>query len=500
MLAHVFLPAPLRAFSPGLRCMCTFYLMMRNTWPSQKVEQVHRGRNTLISMPFDLSRVGLTNEAHPAETESFVKKSLQALEADLAALSLRQTQLVEAIERYKVAIAPHKKLSEDVLRYIFTLSCDIETCFPLHRNNVQLALCAVCSVWRRIALDTPRLWNEVIIMLLADNPSSRAALITTVQSWLTRAGNMPKSLSVKWHSGEENIVLFAHLFSAHPYRKIHLSMNSKQSLQWIIAGLPNDTLLHLEDLELQHWSYRSDDESLPVLCDSPIRLPNLTSLRIANVYWNPQFHKTANIPWHSLHRLDIRFAMPASFCFEILRESSSLSHCNLAVEAEPTFVTSHPSFAESPLISNVQYLTLGFENEIAAEPFIRLLVLPAIVELHLMMSDLRTTLGCTTSDLSNMARRSQMKVIRVFSVWNCRGPLDIAVVLQDMPSLEGLKIYGKAMLDDQALEDLGAGRLGRHLRSICVGDAESVARLKQAVALRRIAAENDRNLVVPFVP
>ena len=79
---------------------------------------------------------------------------------------------------------------------------------------------------------------------------------------------------------------------------------------------------------------------------------------------------------------------------------------------------------------------------------------------------------------------------------NCDGPLDVGIVLRSMPSLRELRIYAReVMVSDQALQELGAGTLGRHLFLMTIlEDAELSARLEQAVALRKIATENDVEL------
>ena len=108
-----------------------------------------------------------------------------------------KTQL---IEWHKVTIAPHKKLPEVVLGYIFTLCCPTELRFPLQRSNVHFTLCAVCSAWRRIALDAARMWNEVI--LTTYNRSTCNTLLMVVQFWLARAGNRSRSNDTLSHLEE----------------------------------------------------------------------------------------------------------------------------------------------------------------------------------------------------------------------------------------------------------------------------------------------------------
>ena len=91
-----------------------------------------------------------------SDEEKAVRRLLISTEKRMRRLGKQLTRLRDDASRYRIALAPHKKLPEDVLRYIFTLSCTNAPDTP----DTALALSQVCSEWRHIALDMPLLLRQ----------------------------------------------------------------------------------------------------------------------------------------------------------------------------------------------------------------------------------------------------------------------------------------------------------------------------------------------------
>ncbi|KAF5319217.1 hypothetical protein D9619_008445 [Psilocybe cf. subviscida] len=63
---------------------------------------------------------------------------------------------------------------------------------PTKTYNTPLGLASVCSRWRKIAFEEPRLWTTVAL-----SPSMRFAIlsdVTSLENWLTRSGALPVSV------------------------------------------------------------------------------------------------------------------------------------------------------------------------------------------------------------------------------------------------------------------------------------------------------------------
>lgn len=101
---------------------------------------------------------GKVRLSKPPGEEKSIRWSLAGMKKKIRFHGKQLAQLDEQIVRFRIAVAPHKKLPEDVLRYIFALSCADE-------SNAALVLSQVCSTWRRLVLDIPLLFQERALIL-----------------------------------------------------------------------------------------------------------------------------------------------------------------------------------------------------------------------------------------------------------------------------------------------------------------------------------------------
>jgi hypothetical protein len=83
-------------------------------------------------------------------------------------LVLREMRILR-VAKFHAALAPHKKLPPEILAEIFLLSC--------HGDNLRLSLqtmhwcrafTQVCKRWRQVALNDPRLWNNITLKMIDD--------------------------------------------------------------------------------------------------------------------------------------------------------------------------------------------------------------------------------------------------------------------------------------------------------------------------------------------
>src|ERR1700678_1835798 len=151
--------------------------------------------------PFDY-QVGLTN-AHLSEHEAkHAKARLQAREYQLYrvteaiknATEMNRTQLVEdlsklttLISRYRIALAPHKRLPREMLQHIFHyvfVGCNDS---GPSLQNAPLLLGRICSAWRRTALHMPELWKD--LHFFVENAHSRSQKVKAALMWFSRAGD-----------------------------------------------------------------------------------------------------------------------------------------------------------------------------------------------------------------------------------------------------------------------------------------------------------------------
>ncbi|KAJ7617215.1 hypothetical protein FB45DRAFT_1007806 [Roridomyces roridus] len=91
-------------------------------------------------------------------------------------------------------LSPARRLPDDIVRAVFLAS------LPEHRNPAiswqesPLLLGQICSAWRHIALETPRLWVSIHIAVPDEGKVSR--LTDQVGAWLRRSGAVPLNISL----------------------------------------------------------------------------------------------------------------------------------------------------------------------------------------------------------------------------------------------------------------------------------------------------------------
>lgn len=324
----------------------------------------------------DLRKVGLTNELYSAKEEALIRQALIDAEK-------RPIELKEHIARYRTALAPHKRLPEDVLRCIFTLVCGTPVLQgDPHKATTYTAmiLSYVCSVWRRIVLDMPRLWTRVYLFIQPYSESQTPLIrinnskIRFAKMWLARGGSMPRELFV--HSGYDRSLLsdqVQQLIAPYPYRNLSLLLeqNKLQSLSCLPAG-------HMSSLETLYINCRNSNKpGIQIHLPLPAHLPNLTRLSLCRCFAGYLDKLITAVPWHSLKYLRLEFRIPSTTCLNvILRQGMSLINCHLLAAMDSTFSNLH--IAEPLVLPKMRYLNLICGSEADARIFDRAVVTPAV--------------------------------------------------------------------------------------------------------------------------
>ncbi|KAJ3756999.1 hypothetical protein EV360DRAFT_84430 [Lentinula raphanica] len=122
---------------------------------------------------------------------------LARLESEIARALCEKEKISSFIEAHRALMSPVRQIPEEVLAEIFL------HCLPTDRNfairsldEAPLLLTTICRDWRRVALDTPRLWSTLHVYLpphLSTQAISRRA--AGISTWLGRSGTLPLSIS-----------------------------------------------------------------------------------------------------------------------------------------------------------------------------------------------------------------------------------------------------------------------------------------------------------------
>ncbi|PFH50986.1 hypothetical protein AMATHDRAFT_85452 [Amanita thiersii Skay4041] len=164
------------------------------------------------------------------------------------------------------SLFPVQKLPEDVLRDIFSM-CASQVELTLTENPFALVLSQVCSVWRRVVLDTPALWND----LLMDCYPRREH---QVHEWLSRASRWPICAHIGGYSSFDNVKRIISTFiSRYRLKRLVLYLHSLQ-LDFSLLEAKSE---RLEELELHHSIDSRAQLPLPPSVPDTFSFPCLTS-------------------------------------------------------------------------------------------------------------------------------------------------------------------------------------------------------------------------------
>ncbi|KAJ3828648.1 hypothetical protein F5880DRAFT_1698413 [Lentinula raphanica] len=126
---------------------------------------------------------------------------LERLDKEIARALREKEKIKNFVEAHRALMSPVRQLPDEVLGEIFV------HCLPTERNAVRsldeapLLLITICRDWRRVALNTHRLWSSIHIFLPPDlNNQAMFRRVMGIRTWLGRSGTLPLSISLHTRS------------------------------------------------------------------------------------------------------------------------------------------------------------------------------------------------------------------------------------------------------------------------------------------------------------
>ncbi|KAJ7167090.1 hypothetical protein C8R46DRAFT_1096027 [Mycena filopes] len=250
-----------------------------------------------------------------------VEGGIQTLELRRQNLESRRLELRRSLEIYRRAVAPHKTLPVELLREIFRFCAATSDLNDISASNSNdeppTSLCAVCSRWRTVALDTHELWSDVRV----DFPERRnpVGLLHAVELWFSRSGTHPVTLDITATSPDDGRI--HQLIVEYSGRFRSLSMNGLP-LRSTLFTQPPRAFEQLETLDLV-LDVDDDGTVVPPLFANVVT-PKLRSLTLHGSH--DQISLTQlQFPCHTLTCLDFRSRFgPISDYYLVLEECKSL--------------------------------------------------------------------------------------------------------------------------------------------------------------------------------
>ncbi|KAJ3928928.1 MAG: hypothetical protein NXY57DRAFT_464558 [Lentinula lateritia] len=117
------------------------------------------------------------------------------LEAELSRVKAHLKSTEEYIHAHQMLLSPIRKLPPETLAEIF-MHCVLAADSVRSLQEAPLLLTIICRDWRRVAIDTPLLWQSLHFYLPPHlNQDALSQRLAGISLWLERSGSLPLSIS-----------------------------------------------------------------------------------------------------------------------------------------------------------------------------------------------------------------------------------------------------------------------------------------------------------------
>ncbi|KAM6502926.1 hypothetical protein JOM56_002903 [Amanita muscaria] len=364
------------------------------------------------------------------------------------------------------------RLNDDVLREIF-IRCiyapqNLSTCFVVGdstssiRNFPQLGVSRVCSSWRHVALLTPQLWNNIMILEITNTNLSIA------REYLSRAKNLPVSITFDQCETDKRRSQLTDFLSS--YRLRTLKVHTKaSSFHLLLPDLPQRSVADLESLMMFNQNILdSERESIDL---NGIRYPKLAHVSITGV------HEISG--YSTSYSTSLRIFDGTGLLMTVTESWNLLSCCPSLEDVRLTImrgvdISRRPVSVPQIQLQHLRLLCLYSRpiiGEIPFSIFIEPLALPAIEELRVPIG----RVAWSSTAFQSLAHRSNyFPRLRDFVLRDPTCVVDTNALLESMPSLKSMSLSlcissNLVVFDHLALNSLASGLLGPQLQSLSVG-------------------------------
>ncbi|KAF8636785.1 hypothetical protein AX17_003264 [Amanita inopinata Kibby_2008] len=342
-------------------------------------------------------------------------------------------------------IPPHEKLPPELMQIIIELCTAADNIFriPVVHQHAINVIPHVCSAWRTLAFNMPKLWSRVCLQISRDDVNRlrvQAARTILSRATLCNGSDGERSyppLSLKITTAPNSHVPistdmepFYDLIASYPFQTLNLTFHKRDHFRPLL-GLLNETWPNVDELELGFCHLLLKQRSPPL---SPGM--NMRPLEVLDVVWDG-LNCGAVVLWHQLRHLVFSSWMPAPTTFCVLRQAMSLK--SFDVRIAPSTRTTR--WRHTIAVPSLDSLKLTFMNSADAEPFISCLSLPntSTLEVHKAL-EAGPLLKCDAISFAELARRSGgMKLLQTLVVQQSEFELDVDLLLRSMPALAHLE-------------------------------------------------------------
>jgi hypothetical protein len=399
----------------------------------------------------------------------------------LNTLGAKRNQMAARLERYRVAVAPHKNIPSEVLGNIFIhhlANNPLNIGLPekgAHYHDKDLSLMAkswvilhICKRWRQVALDDPRVWSSLQIYYGSLNSTTEDKSAVAFEL-LSNSGDTSLSLSLhvkqKFPDSKRatNPIISLLLPNA---RRIGNLVITGFPREWLypLFDLPTGQLGSLETLDLE-FSVAEQRETLSQLTASPSTAfesaPHLRKVRLNSDKALMLSLDYFSCPWSQM--TDIRFSNIMIHVFdaaEILYDTLNLTHCELSVwvRVEETKTESDLLNVAVRALPSLQTMILHVPNSDVCLVLFAPFFFPALSRLEIMGQVGQGSADCWYSAVIALILRSKCTV-EIFSTTLAIPIQAFEPLFECMPGLVSLHILLASRISSSALKCMSRGEL-----------------------------------------
>ena len=418
--------------------------------------------------------------AYPHDEASAIRGVMIQKQEALGLIKRKMVELEGDLSRFAAAHFPHNHnlLPNEILSRIFVLAVqDYGTvAFPMSTDHdpPQLTVSHVCSHWRMVAFRTSELWSNTSLTYKKNN----SQIVHLHQRWLTRAGTLPVTLSVKFDGSS----YFSESEIASALKKILLPFRVKRLLLSMSYGrfiglweFPEIVLSRVTDVELDLTVYSGEAD---ISMSSPHHF--ITRLRSVMLRGNDMARclnkLSLNLPWSQLRCLEFyRDVEDLQIVVDILRKIPLLQRLVLTVcrsNIDTPEELTMPSLEDFILVE-------ANGNGTELDKILHSFALPSLMKISLQ------TYGLWTSETFEILKRQYnlqgLQEVRFIGGFM----LPVSYILCNSPILQLLSLGRDAIIDDEAITGISSGTLGKCLkrlefRAACKRDVEEMLGMAEA--------------------
>ncbi|KAF7346017.1 F-box domain-containing protein [Mycena sanguinolenta] len=377
------------------------------------------------------------------EMERRVQESelrLKSLESALTSLMELRDRERAVLDMLKYLLSPIYTLPAELLAEVFERAIDAET----HIMDV-FRVSQVCSDWRQIAHDTPRLWTRGISVTL-DNKGDRREQAHTDgwKAWLARSAALTIPIALRLESADIcHDLLGEVLKTASRWRYLRLDLPDHGLT--LIRRLAQHKLDSLEGLDLED---RDFIEPLGGVIPSFTTAPRLRKLRMG-IY--SSLPTPILVPWSNLTDLTLHHCPTPDLALDVLAPCTGLA---MIIVRTSGWLESVLPRSDTLVLAHLDALTFVlFGDAKHFTPFFGSLSTPALQRVCVDFAEMRTTEHWTEARFTAFQLRAP-NITWLELLYADLTSDDFAAAILHAPSLTHLKLFRCSCFDDTAITAL----------------------------------------------